>query len=72
MRIFDIGQQPCQKFTPQMVHIGDGLHVNIHECFCGYSVGKRCEKTVSFCLNCCRDHHEDGYENCQCGGKGFE
>jgi hypothetical protein len=44
----------------------------VHECFCGYSAGKTCGKLVSFCLNCSSDHHEDGYENCQCGGKGFE
>ena len=69
MRDFTIGQQPCQKFTSELDEYG---LVSIHECWCGYSEGKFCLGTVSFCQNCCKDHHEDGYENCQCGGKGFE
>jgi len=72
MRDFKSGQQPCQNFRPQIECNGYAEWVNVHECFCGYKAGHPCKKTVSFCLNCCKDHHEDGYENCQCGGKGFE
>jgi hypothetical protein len=69
---FKSGQQPCQNYSPKQDGNGYGTWNNVHECFCGHSKGKTCGKAVSQCENCNRDHHEDGYENCQCGGKGFE
>ena len=72
MADFNVGQQPCDKYDPQMESNGYAIWENVHECFCGRSVGKHCEKMVSFCENCYQDHHEGGHEACQCGGKGFE
>lgn len=64
---FTKGQQPCQDFKGKEGYYG----IAVHECYCGLDVGKNCTKTVSFCLNCSTDHHEDGYESCICGGKGW-
>jgi len=72
MKNFTIGQQPCQNYLPRQEANAYSIWDNVHECFCGHSIGKHCEKLVSFCENCSKDHHEDGYENCQCRGKGFE
>lgn len=71
MRDFTSGQQPCQNYDPEMTVSGDAIFANVHECFCGHSKGLNCEKLVSFCRNCGKDHHEDGYNNCVCKGAGF-
>jgi hypothetical protein len=68
MANFEVGQQPCKDFRPMPGFLGGA---NVHECFCGFSKGKACSKLVSFCENCNRDHHEEGYENCICEGRGF-
>jgi hypothetical protein len=52
---YDVGKQPCQVLKRK--YEGDGWP-NVHECY-------RCRGKVSFCENCNRDHHEDGYETCQ-------
>ena len=52
---YAVGRQPCDQLRR-----GEGSMPgvdNIHSCH-------RCDKTVSFCDNCHRDHHEDGYETC--------
>ena len=61
---FELGQQPCDNFTPQQTWHGH----NEHECF---AFGPRktdldatCAATVSYCENCHKDHHAWGYENC--------
>ncbi len=65
---YNIGQQPCKNFNPMDEGFGG---VQPHDCYCGHSLGKGCPKTVAFCSNCSTDHHENGYENCVCKGKGF-
>lgn len=72
MANYTIGQQPCNNYIPQMEANEYATWANVHDCYCGHSKGKRCEGTVSFCENCNSDHHSNGYESCQCGGKGFE
>lgn len=69
---FTTGQQPCQDYTPMMTGNGYAEWANVHECFCGHAKGQDCSGTVSFCENCHRDHHSNGYETCVCGGKGFQ
>ena len=56
---YSVGRQPCQnlKRAPGSIAAAPEL-ANVHECY------KGCGKTVSFCENCCRDHHEGGYETC--------
>lgn len=56
---YSVGRQPCQnlKRAPGDIAAAPEL-ANVHECY------KRCGKTVSFCENCNRDHHEGGYETC--------
>jgi len=56
---FTVGQQPCNNFNPQIEYNEYAQWSNRHECY------KHCGKTVSFCENCCRDHHEDGYDSCK-------
>jgi hypothetical protein len=52
---FTQGRQPCQVFTPRQEWWGS----NRHQCmYC------RDDTTVSYCENCNRDHHENGYETC--------
>jgi len=54
---FAIGKQPCSDFKPKQEWFGS----NRHECiYCRLD-----EVTVSFCENCVRDHHQDGYETCK-------
>ena len=72
MRDYTVGQQPCQNFKQRMDGNENAMWGNVHECYCGHSKGNGCTKTVSFCENCYKDHHEGGYENCVCGGKGFD
>jgi len=59
MSEYEIGQQPCDNFTPQMESNAYATWTNEHQCYrCGGDV------TVSFCENCMRDHHSGGYETC--------
>jgi len=56
---FTIGHQPCDKFIPAKDGNEYGMWDDLHAC-----MQKECGKTVSYCLNCHKDHHEDGYEAC--------
>jgi len=53
--IYKKGKQPCEKFTPEVDSMG---RINQHVCI-------RCDKTVSFCVKCSNDHHEQGYNTCK-------
>jgi hypothetical protein len=55
---YRIGKQPCANYNPQMEMNEHAIWENVHECY-------RCKSNVSFCLNCMRDHHLDGYETCK-------
>lgn len=55
---FTMGEQPCERFNQQLDGNEYGAWGNIHECY-------KCSGKVSFCVNCCRDHHENGYETCK-------
>jgi len=58
---FETGRQPCTNYKPEMAVRWDSLWPNEHECvFCRDGGG-----TVSFCENCNRDHHSNGYETCK-------
>lgn len=49
--------QPCGIFQPEEnTHVPGGFEV--HECY------RQCGKTVAFCDQCYKDHHEGGYNNC--------
>jgi hypothetical protein len=61
MHRFTIGHQPCNDFKPDRDGNEYGSWENLHSC-----MQPKCEKTVSFCMNCLKDHHEDGYEACTC------
>lgn len=52
---YAIGKQPCTALVRDEGSM-PGVE-NVHSCY-------RCDLTVSFCTNCCRDHHENGYESC--------
>jgi hypothetical protein len=51
------GEQPCNDFNPQIEMNEQAMWVNEHQCY-------KCGGVVSYCVNCGKDHHEDGYENC--------
>jgi hypothetical protein len=58
---FTIGKQPCANFNPKRDGNAHAEWDNVHQCtFCGGDV------TVSFCLTCYRDHHENGWQTCKC------
>lgn len=54
---FKIGNQPCTKFEAQKDYYYDSVGSNRHQCY-------KCAGVVSFCINCNKDHHENGYESC--------
>ena len=64
---FTTGRQPCQNFhAKDELFNGSG---NVHECFAPFDTKgvPRCAESggcVSYCDNCLRDHHSDGYETC--------
>ena len=60
MTNFEIGNQPCDNFKPQIEHHEQGCWTNVHECY-------KCGGKVSFCMNCHFDHHDGGYETCKEG-----
>jgi hypothetical protein len=53
--MFETGKQPCDNFKPEDYYSHSGF---THEC-------PYCLKQRVFCMNCLRDHHEDGWENCK-------
>lgn len=56
---YTLGRQPCRELKRGRGNIAAAPEVpNVHECYLG------CGKTVTFCDNCCRDHHEGGYDSC--------
>lgn len=62
---FELGDQPCQDFTPRETYWGH----NEHECYAirlkrEGNPNAECGSTVSFCENCNYDHHAFGYERC--------
>lgn len=54
---FTDGTQPCQNFRQQLERNEHAIWGNEHQCY-------RCGGVVSFCDNCSRDHHANGYESC--------
>ena len=55
---FRDGKQPCNNFDPQIEVNEYAMWENQHQCY-------KCGGTVSFCLNCHKDHHDGGYETCK-------
>ena len=56
---FKTGKQPCDNFKPATEVNEYASWDNLHECY-------RCkEGKVSFCDNCNRDHHTNGYDTCK-------
>jgi hypothetical protein len=54
---YEKGKQPCNRFKPS--NEDPFLRGNVHSCiYCD-------DSTVSFCENCCFDHHINGYETCK-------
>lgn len=64
---FEVGEQPCGSFRAlDSLFPGSG---NVHECFAPFDKpGLRCAEMhngrVSFCENCNRDHHNNGWQTC--------
>ena len=56
--LYTVGKQPCDNFKPQMEANEYAMWENLHQCY-------RCGGEVSFCLNCYKDHHKNGYETCK-------
>lgn len=63
MSDFREGRQPCDNYDPELE--GEGW-ANVHECFCKDAKGEYCSGSVSWCINCSKDHHKGGYETCTC------
>jgi len=62
--MFNTGRQPCKNFSPENESRLERGYLtiwqNLQQCvYCDN------ENTVSYCLNCNKDHHEKGYENCK-------
>lgn len=57
---FEIGYQPCHDFK------ADDFAENWNEYFGWYSRHNdpRCRESLSFCVNCARDHHAGGWDSC--------
>ncbi len=58
---YTVGEQPCQDYRPSEADsdelCGTGI-ANVHQC-------PICWGRRSFCDNCHRDHHEQGWETCK-------
>lgn len=54
---FTVGEQPCHAFKPNKDGNQYATWDNRHECY-------KCRGLVSWCENCHKDHHADGYETC--------
>jgi len=57
MSDFSSGKQPCQNLKRQLEENEYVIWPNVHICLI-------CGKLVSYCENCRKDHHVDGYESC--------
>lgn len=57
MTCYEKGEQPCSNLKRKFDGNSYATWENVHECY-------RCLGKVSFCENCAKDHHEDGYETC--------
>ena len=66
MTNFEISEQPCNKYEAQSDGNQHDIWANIYQCVCPLDGSKVCQGFVSFCLNCKRDHHDGGAENCIC------
>lgn len=62
---YAVGKQPCQSLNRKTDGNPHAVWLNVHQCY-------RCNGTVSFCENCYRDHHYNGYESCKRGGSAAE
>ena len=65
---YERGNQPCQNLKRTRDSNGYGEWDNVHECYGpwkpdGTRIGG-CSGTVTYCENCHKDHHIDGYETC--------
>jgi hypothetical protein len=58
MKKYKEGKQPCDNFNLELNENGT---YDVHEC-------PVCKKRRVFCENCCRDHHENGWETCNVAG----
>lgn len=59
MSEYETGQQPCSNFKAARDGNSYGEWDNVHSCIsCKNS-------TVSFCDNCHKDHHSEGYDKCE-------
>lgn len=59
------GEQPCLNYQPATDAFG---MANVHECFCPFDGSNPCDMNVSWCENCNKDHHQNGYDKCKgCG-----
>ncbi len=65
MRAFTVGEQPCNDFRAEIEGNAYATWDNEHECYAPFEPGKpKCGGVVSWCANCRRDHHDQGYETC--------
>lgn len=58
---YDIGRQPCQDLLrgdADIAALGLGNRMNTHQC-------PVCWGLRTWCENCCRDHHDGGWETCK-------
>lgn len=59
---YKMGRQPCKDFSPRLDGNIYAEWDNVHICiYCTRPGGS----TVSFCGNCGKDHHFNGYETCE-------
>ncbi len=59
--------QPCANFRPSRGSNEHAVWDNEHECLAPFDGTHPCADaggTVSFCENCSRDHHSNGYQSC--------
>ena len=56
MSRYETGQQPCDKFEPHEIGHWGGFIV--HQC-------PKCWGRRQHCVNCMKDHHEEGWETCK-------
>lgn len=60
---YTTGKQPCANFLrgdADIMALGEGNRMNCHQC-------PICEGNRAWCDNCCRDHHDNGWETCKPG-----
>lgn len=54
---YEIGQQPCTHLQRMRTVTPHGDWANVHSC-------AFCYLTVSYCITCWCDHHEEGWDAC--------